>query len=98
MRKNLSQICQNKGFISSSLSGKNTITFCNIWLFLPGNRDVSQVKGLESKFGKSYFIRTIPDQLPVKSILIPTFSSFAATDQKSFNPDSQVWLHCSFSF
>ena len=58
------------------------ITFAILRLLLPGNREESQVKGLESKFGKSYFIHTIPGQLPVKKILIPTFSSFAATDHK----------------
>ena len=57
-------------------------TIYNILATLPGNREGSQVKGLESKFGKSYFIHTIPGQLPVKKILIPTFSSFAATDHK----------------
>ena len=42
MGKNFShwtfQICQNQGSLSSPLFRKNTITFCNIWLFLPGNR------------------------------------------------------------
>ena len=42
----------------------------------------SQVKMLESKSGKSYFIHTISGQPHVKKILIPTFSSFAATDHK----------------
>ena len=54
------QICQNEVFILSPLSGNNTITFCNIWKFLPGNRAGSQVKGVESKFNKNYFIHTIP--------------------------------------
>ena len=48
--------------------------------FFTANREGSQVKELESKFGKSYFIHT--NQLTVKKILIPTFSSFGATDHK----------------
>ena len=35
-------------------------------IFLPGNRAGSQVKGLESKFDKYYFIHTILGQLDVK--------------------------------
>ena len=81
MQKDFSQICQNKGFISS-LSGKNMTTIFNFGLFLLGNREESHVKVLESKFGKSYFIHAIPGQCPVKKLLIPTFSTFAAIDHK----------------
>ena len=51
---------KRQGFISSPFFGKNTIT-CNIWAIFPGNRAESQVKGLEPKSNKSYFIQTIPD-------------------------------------
>ena len=48
-------------FISSSLSGKITITFYNIWdIFTRKQGGVIQVKGVESKFQKYYFIHTIP--------------------------------------
>ena len=46
------------------------------------NREGSQVNELESKFDQSYFIHTIPGQLPVKKIVTPKFSSFAAKDHK----------------
>ena len=65
-----------------SFPGKIWLLFAIFELFLPGNREWSQVKELESKFGKSYFIHTIPGQLPVKKFLIPTCSSFAAIDHK----------------
>ena len=48
------------------------------------NRAGSQVKGLESKFDKTYFIHAIPGQLPVKKILVSTFSSFAVIDRKAW--------------
>ena len=77
MGKNFShrviQICQNEVFISSPLSGKNTITFCNILDTLPGKRAGSQVKGVESIFYKYYFTHMIPGQLPVKKIWFKYF-------------------------
>ena len=78
MGKNFShrtfQICQNQGSISSPLFRKNTVTFCNIWLFLPGNRAGWQVKGLESNL-------TNPNaSTSCKKYLVLTFSSFAAID------------------
>ena len=43
------------------------ITLAIFGLFFPGIGEVgSEVKGLESKFGKSYFIHMIPGQVPVK--------------------------------
>ena len=45
-------------------------------LCLPGNRVGSQIKGLESKFDKILQI--------CKKILVPTFSSFAAINQKGY--------------
>ena len=78
MGKNLShwaiQICQNQGSIPSPLSRKNTI-FAIFGQFLPGNRAESKIKGLESKFYKMLYICI--------SMLVPTFSSFAAI-QRSF--------------
>ena len=69
------------------------ITFCNIWAILPENRTQSQVKGLESKFDKSYFIHTIPNEVPVKKFCFQ-FCSYRSQRlfQKKFNPDFQVWL------
>ena len=46
--------------------GKIRLLFAIFRLFLPGNRVKSQVRGLESKFDRSFFIHTIPVQLPVK--------------------------------
>ena len=43
------------------------ITFAIFGLFFPGiGEEGSQVKGLESEFGKSYFIHMIPGQVPVR--------------------------------
>ena len=69
------------------------ITFCNIWAILPENRTQSQVKGLESKFDKYYFIHTIPDEVPVKKFWFQ-FCSYRSQRlfQKIINPDFQVWL------
>ena len=69
------------------------ITFCNIWAILPENRKQSQIKGLESKFDKSYFIHTILDEVPVKKFWFQ-FCSYRSQRlfQKEFNPDFQVWL------
>ena len=60
--------------------GKIWLLFAIFGLFLPGDRKGSQES--ELKFGKFYFIHTIPGQLPVKKILIPSFSSFAAANHK----------------
>ena len=58
------------------------LLFAIFELFLPGKRARSQVKRLELKFDKSYFMHTIPGQLSVKKKLVPTFSTFAAIDHK----------------
>ena len=64
---------------------------------MPGNRAGSQVEGLESKCEKSYFIHTIPSQLPVKNFWFQHFFQFCCcksqrTFWKNLNPDFQVWL------
>ena len=55
---------------------KKTITFCNVWAMFARDRVGSQIKGLESKFYKILQI--------CKKILVPTFSSFAAINQKGY--------------
>ena len=66
------------------------------WLFLPENRAKSKVKGFESKFRKSFFIRMITGQLLLKNVgfNIFQFCSYRSqmTFQKNLDPDFQVWL------
>ena len=72
--------------------GKIWLLFSISVLFLQGNREGSQVRRLESKFGKSYFIHIIPGQFPVKKLLIPTFSSYVATDHKGHFRKVLTWI------
>ena len=67
--------------------GKIRLLFALFGIFSPGNRAVSQVKGVESRFGKYYFIQTIPGQLPVK-----TFSGFVAIDHKGHFRKMLTWV------
>ena len=68
--------------ISSPLSRKNTITFCNIWdHFTTKHGGVTSQRG-RIKFNKYYFIHTIPGQLPAKKLFLQLFSSFAAIYNK----------------
>ena len=46
--------------------GKIRVLFAIFGIILPGNTVESQVKGVESKFDKYYFILAIPGQLPAK--------------------------------
>ena len=91
MRKSFSRwaikICQNQGFISSPLSGKNMTTFCNIWAIFARKNGGAGIRGLGSKFDKTYFIHTIP-------VKIFQFYGYRLqrTFQKSFNLDFQAWL------
>ena len=87
---------QNELFISSPLSGKNTITFCNISdIFTSKKCEVTSQKE-QSKFDKYYFIHRIPRQLPVKKFGLTTFQycdhRSQRTFQKNFNPNFQIWL------
>ena len=75
-------MCQNQGFISSSFSGKNTITFCNIWAILPRRRAGPQVKGLENLSLTKPILFTQFLSTSYKKYLVPTFFSFAAVDHK----------------
>ena len=80
---------QNRGFISSPLSGKNTITFCNIWAIYARKQGGFTVQELESKL--------IPGQLPVKNFWFQHFFQFCGyrsqrTFQKNFHSNFQVWL------
>ena len=52
---------------------KILLLFAIFRIFLPGNRARSQVKRVESKFDKYYFIHTIPGQLPVKKLWFKYF-------------------------
>ena len=79
LQPNMSKI---KALSPLPFPGKIWLLFSKFRLFLPRNRNGSQIKELESKFVKSYLIHTIPSQLSVKKILIQTFSNFAATDHK----------------
>ena len=76
--------------------GKIRSLFAIFGIFLPGNREESQVKGVESKFDEYFFIHVIPDQLPVKSFSsnIFQFCGYRSqrTFQKNFNLDFQFWL------
>ena len=81
MQKSFSQICQNKGFISSTLYGKNMITVCNIWVIFARKQEgvTSQrvrIKNWQILFNPHYSWPTSCK----KNILL--FSSFAAADHK----------------
>ena len=73
--ENNKQKCRKKIKALSSLTFRENIRllFAIFGLLLPGNMVGSQVKGLESKFNKSYFIHTIPGQLPVKKFWFQHF-------------------------
>ena len=85
-----------KSFSSLSFSGKIRLLFAIFGIFLPGNRAGSQVKRVESKFDKYYFIDTIPGQLSVKKFGSNIFQfcdcRSQRTFQKNFNLDFQIWL------
>ena len=51
---------------SLNFPGKMRLLSSVFGISLPENRAGSQVKGVESKFDKYYFIHTIPGQLSVK--------------------------------
>ena len=53
--------------------GKIPLLFAIFGIFSPGNRAESEVKGVELKFKKYYFIHTIPGQLPVKKVWFKYF-------------------------
>ena len=56
----LSKYVKMKALSPLSFPGKIRLLFPIFRLFLPGNRAGSEVKGLESKFDKTYFIHAIP--------------------------------------
>ena len=82
MRKNFSQICQSQGFISSPLSGKNMITFHNIWAIFDRKQGGVTSQRVRIKIWKILFDPHNSWSTSCKTNLIPTFSSFAATDHK----------------
>ena len=67
--------------LSSPPSGKNMIIFRNIWAIFARKHGKFTSQRLESKFGRSYLILTIPDQLPVENFGSNIFQ-FAAVDLK----------------
>ena len=54
--------------------GKIRLLFAIFGIFLAGNKAGPQVKGVESKFEKYYFIYMILGQLPVKKFWFKYFS------------------------
>ena len=95
----LSKYVKIKALSSFPFPGKILLLFTIFGLFLPENRAGSQVKGLESKFEKSFSYPHNSWSNSCKKILVPRFSSFATivygsqmTFQKNFNLDFQVWL------
>ena len=86
MQKNFSrwaiQICQNQGFISSPLSGKNTISFCITWVIFARKQSGVTSERARINVWQNPFHPHNSDQLPPKKILFPTFSGFAAIDHK----------------
>ena len=86
MRKNFSpwaiHSCQNENFISSPLSGKNTITFCNIW-----DNFTRRHGGVTSQRGRIKIWQMLLHphdswSTSCKKLLFQIFSSFAATYHK----------------
>ena len=76
------QICQNQGFISSPLSGKKTITFCNIWAIFAGKQGGLTCQGVRIKIWQFLFHSHDSRSTFCQKILVPAFSSFAAVDHK----------------
>ena len=62
-----------KYFSPFPFRGKIPLLSAIFEIFLPGNRAGSQVKGLESKFDKYFFIHMIPGQLPIKKFWFKYF-------------------------
>ena len=96
MQKNFSQVCQNEGFISSSLSGKNMITICNIWAIFAKKRGITSQRD-RIKIWQILFHPHYSWPISCKKNFdsdIFWFRGYRSqrTFQKSFNPDSQVWL------
>ena len=91
MQKSYSQIRQNKDFISSSLSGKNMITICNIWATFAWKWGVTsqrvRIKVWQILFNPHYFWST-----SCKKIMITTFWSFPATDYKGHFRKFLTWI------
>ena len=69
----LSKYVKMKFLSALPFSGKMRLLFAIFGIFLTGNRAGSQVKGLESKFDKYFFMYTILVQLPVKKFWFKYF-------------------------
>ena len=89
------QICQNQGFISSALSGKNTITFCNIWAIFAKKQGRVTNQRVRIKIWQILYYPHNSWSTFCKKILVPIFFSFVAIDHKgnfNFNLDFQIWV------
>ena len=62
----LSKYVKIKSLFHLPFPGKIRLLFAIFGVTLPGNTLGPQVKGVESKFDKYYFVHTVPGQLPVK--------------------------------
>ena len=77
----LSKYIKRKSLFHLPFPGKILLLFAIFGVTLSENTVGSQVKGVESKFDKYYFIHTVPGQLPVKK-LVQIFFNFAARYNK----------------
>ena len=90
------QICQNQGFNSSPLSGKNTITFCNIWAIFARKQGGVTSQRAKIEVWQNLFHQHSSFQLPIKKFCFqhfPVLRLYITKDiSEKFNPDFQVWL------
>ena len=99
MRKNFShwaiQIYQNEVFISSPLSGKNTVTFCNICdIFIRKQGGVKSQRN-RIKIWQKLFHPHDSGSTSCKKILVQIFQFSVYRSQRTFqknNTDFQIWL------
>ena len=96
-KKNFSQIRQNKGFISSSLPGKNMITICNIWAIFARRQKGVTSQRIRIKIWQILFHPHYSWSISCIKNFDSVIFQFCGCKsqrafQKSFDPDSQVWL------
>ena len=86
----LSKYLKMKSLSSLTFPGKIRLLFAIFAIFLPGNRAGSQVKGVESKFDKYYFIHTILGQIFVKKFWFKYFPVLRLQITKDISEKSQL--------
>ena len=96
-RKISAKYVKNKGLISSSLSGKNMITICNIWaIFARKQGGVTsqrvRIKIWQILFHPHFLVNFLLKKKIDSDIFYFCGYKSQSTFQKSFNPDSQVSL------